>query len=146
MLQFIVGVYYAEGPPVPIPNTVVKLTRAENSWRAASRENRSTPTSFATYVCRWLILFVFVYFYYYDFTFHFRKKLHKVFPNKLVENLKIGNMLKEKEYWISMVKNEKQKCIGFKKKVLENTNSKLKGGLIDESKIYWGDSSIYAYA
>ena len=44
MLQFIVGVYYAEGPPVPIPNTVVKLTRAENSWRAASRENRSTPT------------------------------------------------------------------------------------------------------
>ncbi len=55
-------------------------------------------------------------------------------------------MLKEKEYWISMVKNEKQKCIGFKKKVLENTNSKLKGGLIDESKIYWGDSSIYAYA
>ena len=102
--------------------------------------------SFATYVCRWLILFVFVYFYYYDFTFHFRKKLHKVFPNKLVENLKIGNMLKEKEYWISMVKNEKQKCIGFKKKVLENTNSKLKGGLIDESKIYWGDSSIYAYA
>ena len=44
MLQFTVGVYYAEGPPVPIPNTVVKLTRAENSWRAASRENRSTPT------------------------------------------------------------------------------------------------------
>ena len=52
MLQFIVGVYYAEGPPVNIPNTVVKLTRAENSWRAASRENRSTPTSFQplTYV------------------------------------------------------------------------------------------------
>ena len=32
-----VGVYYAEGPPVPIPNTVVKLMRAENTWRAASR-------------------------------------------------------------------------------------------------------------
>ena len=39
-----VGVYYAEGPPVPIPNTVVKLMRAKNSWRAASRKDRSTPT------------------------------------------------------------------------------------------------------
>ena len=40
----IVGVYYSEGPPVPIPNTVVKLVCAENTWRAASRENRSMPT------------------------------------------------------------------------------------------------------
>ena len=32
-----------EVPPVPIPNTVVKLIRAENTWRAASRENRSMP-------------------------------------------------------------------------------------------------------
>ena len=40
----IVGVYYSEVPPVPIPNTVVKLARAENTWRAASRENRSMPT------------------------------------------------------------------------------------------------------
>ena len=44
MLLFIVGVYYAEGPPVPIPNTVVKLTRAENTWRAAAWEDRSMPT------------------------------------------------------------------------------------------------------
>ncbi len=44
MLPYIVGVYYDEGPPVPIPNTVVKLIRAENTWRAASRENRSMPT------------------------------------------------------------------------------------------------------
>ena len=44
-----VGVYYVEGPPVPIPNTVVKLMRAENSRRAASRKNRSTPTQTATY-------------------------------------------------------------------------------------------------
>ena len=42
--QLIVGVYYSEGPPVPIPNTVVKLVCAENTWRAASRENRSMPT------------------------------------------------------------------------------------------------------
>ena len=38
-----VGVDYDEDPPVPIPNTVVKLIRAENTWRAASRENRSMP-------------------------------------------------------------------------------------------------------
>ena len=44
-MQFIVGVYDEEGPPVPIPNTVVKLFSAENTWRAAARENRSTLTS-----------------------------------------------------------------------------------------------------
>ena len=46
----IVGVDYDEDPPVPIPNTVVKLIRAENTWRAASRENRSMPAqrSFST--------------------------------------------------------------------------------------------------
>ena len=38
-----VGVDCDEVPPVPIPNTVVKLIRAENTWRAASRENRSMP-------------------------------------------------------------------------------------------------------
>ena len=40
MLQFIVGVYYNEGPPVPIPNTVVKLICAEDTWRVAAWENR----------------------------------------------------------------------------------------------------------
>ena len=39
-----VGAYNDEGPPVPIPNTVVKLTRADNTRRAASREDKSTPT------------------------------------------------------------------------------------------------------
>ena len=39
-VRFIVGVYYAEGPPVPIPNTVVKLTRADNTWRAAAWEDK----------------------------------------------------------------------------------------------------------
>ena len=42
-----VGVYGDEGPPVPIPNTVVKLIIADNTWRAASRENRTMPTYFA---------------------------------------------------------------------------------------------------
>ena len=40
----IVGVYSDEVPPVPIPNTVVKLICAENTWRAAARENRTMPT------------------------------------------------------------------------------------------------------
>ena len=43
-LAEIVGVYDIEGPPVPIPNTVVKLNRAENTWWEAARENRSLPT------------------------------------------------------------------------------------------------------
>ena len=35
-----VGVYDDEGPPVPIPNTVVKLTNAESTWLEAAREDR----------------------------------------------------------------------------------------------------------
>ena len=34
----------AEGPPVPIPNTEVKLCRAEDTWLATARENRYAPT------------------------------------------------------------------------------------------------------
>ena len=30
-------------PPVPIPNTVVKLSRVDNTWRATAREDRSLP-------------------------------------------------------------------------------------------------------
>ena len=41
----IVGVFNGEGPPVPIPNTEVKLTGAENTRLATDWENRSTPTS-----------------------------------------------------------------------------------------------------
>ena len=36
----IVGVDYGEGPPVPIPNTEVKLTCAHDTWLATARENR----------------------------------------------------------------------------------------------------------
>ena len=39
-----VGVFNGEGPPVPIPNTEVKLTGAENTWLATAREDRKTPT------------------------------------------------------------------------------------------------------
>ena len=43
-LKRIVGVYDEEVPPVPIPNTVVKLLGAENTWLATARENRAMPT------------------------------------------------------------------------------------------------------
>ena len=39
-----VGLINAQGPPVPIPNTEVKLCSAEDTLPATARENRSTPT------------------------------------------------------------------------------------------------------
>ena len=38
--DFSVGADCDEGPPVPIPNTVVKLICAEDTWLEAARENR----------------------------------------------------------------------------------------------------------
>ena len=40
----IVGVYDHEDPPVPIPNTAVKLMCAENTWLETTREDKSMPT------------------------------------------------------------------------------------------------------
>ena len=40
-----VGVINAQGPPVPIPNTEVKLCSAEDTKLEAAWENRSMPTS-----------------------------------------------------------------------------------------------------
>ena len=39
-----VGIHSDEGPPVPIPNTEVKLINAENTLRVTAREDRTTPT------------------------------------------------------------------------------------------------------
>ena len=39
-----VGVSNAEGPPVPIPNTEVKLCSGKDTWWEAARENSSMPT------------------------------------------------------------------------------------------------------
>ena len=39
-----VGANDDEVPPVPIPNTEVKLIGAEDTWRVAAWENRSVPT------------------------------------------------------------------------------------------------------
>ena len=44
IIQFkIVGVYSKEAPPVPIPNTEVKLFRVENTWLATTWKNKSMP-------------------------------------------------------------------------------------------------------
>ena len=43
-VSLIVGVFNGEGPPVPIPNTEVKLTSADDTCLATDRENRSMPT------------------------------------------------------------------------------------------------------
>ena len=43
-MYHIVGVNDGEGPPVPIPNTEVKLTGAEDTCLATDRENRAMPT------------------------------------------------------------------------------------------------------
>ena len=40
----VVGVDYDEGPPVPIPNTEVKLISAEDTWLETARDNRKMPT------------------------------------------------------------------------------------------------------
>ena len=40
----IVGVNDDEDPPVPIPNTVVKLVGAEDTWLETTRKNRTMPT------------------------------------------------------------------------------------------------------
>ena len=42
--EYIVGVNCYEVPPVPIPNTEVKLIYVEDTWLVTARENRSMPT------------------------------------------------------------------------------------------------------
>ena len=42
--KHVVGAVNAQGPPVPIPNTEVKLCSAEDTSRETARENRSAPT------------------------------------------------------------------------------------------------------
>ena len=42
----------AEDPPVPIPNTVVKLCGAEDTWLETARENRKAPAFSDKRPCR----------------------------------------------------------------------------------------------
>ena len=44
MMQKRVGVDDVEGPPVPIPNTEVKLNGAEDTLLVTTRKNRKMPT------------------------------------------------------------------------------------------------------
>ena len=48
MLTYIVGLHNAQGPPVPIPNTEVKLCGAENTRLEAVREDRARPTLYSS--------------------------------------------------------------------------------------------------
>ena len=50
----IVGVFSDEGPPVPIPNTEVKLISADNTWLEAAREDKAMPTQYHLSYLRWL--------------------------------------------------------------------------------------------
>ena len=59
----IVGVDDAEGTPVPISNTVVKLGSAENTWLATAWEDRKTPTFFIFIFFNFSIDFLFLMFY-----------------------------------------------------------------------------------
>ena len=55
-----VGVFNGEGPPVPIPNTEVKLTSADDTCLATSRENRSMPTQKRSHPYGWLLFCFFI--------------------------------------------------------------------------------------
>ena len=46
----LIGVDDAEGPPVPIPNTEVKLSGAEDSALATGCENREMPILVASFL------------------------------------------------------------------------------------------------
>ena len=46
----IAGIYYAEVPPVPIPNTEVKLSCADNTWRVTAWKDRSLPALAAVWL------------------------------------------------------------------------------------------------
>ena len=51
-VQLKVGLSNAEGPPVPIPNTEVKLSSVDNTSRETVREDRSRPTQELLYESR----------------------------------------------------------------------------------------------
>ena len=52
------GDYGKEVPPVPIPNTVVKLFSADDTWREAAWESKSLPEQKNHYLCSGFLHFV----------------------------------------------------------------------------------------
>ena len=57
---YTIGAYDDEVPPVPIPNTEVKLVRVESTWRETAWEDRSVPVSNEKGLCFCTALFSFV--------------------------------------------------------------------------------------
>ena len=57
MADTTVSVFSAKGPPVPIPNTEVKLCCADNTCLETSREDRSMLTHAPS---KWMVLFFFL--------------------------------------------------------------------------------------
>ena len=53
----IAGIYYAEVPPVPIPNTEVKLSCADNTWRVTAWKDRSLPAQKTSLTARSFFLY-----------------------------------------------------------------------------------------
>ena len=49
----IVGDEGKEGPPVPMPNTEVKLFSVDDTWRVTARESRTLPTQKAKHIERY---------------------------------------------------------------------------------------------
>ena len=56
-MYHIVGVFNGEGPPVPIPNTAVKLTSADDTRLETDWENRSAPALMKWVPEYWGLLF-----------------------------------------------------------------------------------------
>ena len=46
------GDYGEKVPPVPIPNTEVKLLRVESTWLVTAREDSSSPDSMKSLSCK----------------------------------------------------------------------------------------------
>ena len=57
-----VGIIITEGPPVPIPNTEVKLCGGKDTWLATARENSSMPTPIYSWPNGWLYIPLFLIF------------------------------------------------------------------------------------
>ena len=56
--NLIVGVDCCEVPPVPIPNTEVKLVYVENTWLVTTWEDRAMPTLKSNILCYSLVIFL----------------------------------------------------------------------------------------
>ena len=87
-----------EVPPVPIPNTVVKLLCVEDTWRVTARENRSSPEQKTTDSS---VVFFLIFF---DCCIINRNSLTGIFIFDIINNIVNGKIL----WHISLKKGEGQ--------------------------------------